>query len=126
VLQPVPRDPVDRAEGLVHEEDGRVHAQGPRHAHALALATRQLVGVAVAERGRVKTDELQQLVDPPVDAVVGPSAEPGDGGDVLADGLMREQAHLLDHVAHPSPEQHRVGPGDVLAVEQDAARRGLD
>ncbi len=37
VLQLLPDDRVDGAEGLIHEHDRRVRGQGPRHAHPLLL-----------------------------------------------------------------------------------------
>src|SRR5690242_4916650 len=48
LLQAIARDPVDGAERLVHQKDGRVGGEGACEADALALAARQLVRVAVA------------------------------------------------------------------------------
>ena len=42
------------------------------------------------------------------------------------DRLVREQADLLDDVADPAAQLHRVGRGDVLAVEQDPPAGRLD
>ena len=42
--------------------------------------------------------------------------------DVGADGLVREQPDLLDHVADAAPQLHRIDVGDVVAVEEDPAR----
>ena len=62
VLQPVPRDRVDRAERLVHQQHRRVGGERPGHADPLALAAGELVRVAVAVRRRVEADQLEQLV----------------------------------------------------------------
>jgi hypothetical protein len=39
---------------------------------------------------------------------------------------VREQADLLDHVAHAPPERVGVHAGDVVALELDAPARRLD
>ena len=98
VLQAAPDDGVDRPEGLVHEEDGRVGGQGPGHAHPLLLAAGELVRVAV-EHGRLEAHQVGQLPDPGRDAVLVPPEGAGDGADVAGHGVVGEEAHLLDHVA---------------------------
>src|SRR5690606_17625315 len=52
--------------------------------------------------------------------------EAGDGGDVLGDRLVREQPDLLDDVADAAPQLVGVDGGDVVAVEVDPPRGGLD
>ena len=73
VLQPLPGDRVDGAEGLVHEDDRRVGGQAAGDADALLLAAGELAGVAVAVLLRVEADEVEQLVDAGVDALAGPT-----------------------------------------------------
>ena len=53
---------VERPEGLVQQEDLGLDGQRPGQRHPLALATRELRGVALGQVGQA--DELQQLVDP--------------------------------------------------------------
>ena len=78
-LQPVPRDRVDGAERLVHQQHRRIGRQGPGHAGPLALAARQLGGVALGEAGGVQADQLQQLCGAGPDAVLVPSEQAGHG-----------------------------------------------
>ena len=53
----LPDDRVDRAEGLVHQQHGRVGGQGPGHANPLLLAAGELRRVAVGEVcGRARRD----------------------------------------------------------------------
>ena len=125
VLQAVTRQPVDGAEGLVHEQDRRVGSQGPGDPHALALAARELGRVAAAVEVRVEAHQGQQVACPLSSAARIPAQQAGDGGDVLGDRDVGEEAHLLDHVADAKPELDRVHAGDVLAVEQDPARGRL-
>ena len=47
-------------------------------------------------------------------------------GDVRDDLLVGEQPDLLDHVADPASELHRVLRGDVASLEEDPAGGGLD
>src|SRR2546428_648042 len=72
LLQALPRDPVDRSEWFVHEQDGRIRGQGPGESDALTLPARQLVRVAVAVLGRREADQLEQLVDTPGDSLAIP------------------------------------------------------
>src|SRR5438270_5063531 len=57
VLQAFPGNPVDGPEGLVHEQHGRVGAQGTGEADSLSLATRELVRVASGEQVRIEPDQ---------------------------------------------------------------------
>src|SRR5205807_4380876 len=97
---------------LVHEQDGRVGSQRPGHADPLPLPSGELVGAAVAVDRRVEADEVEQLVDPGLDAAALPAEEAGDGGDVGGDVEVRKQSDLLDDVADAPPQRHRVGGGD--------------
>src|SRR4051812_31239662 len=88
--------------GLAPGGLGRVGgARGERagHADALALAAGELGRVAVARLVRVERDELEQLVHARRDALLVPAEQPRDGGDVVLDLEVREQADLLDRVA---------------------------
>ena len=58
--------------------------------------------------------------------VLRPAEQLRHRADVRGDGLVREQPDLLDHVADVAAQLDRVGVGDVVAVEEDAARRRLD
>ena len=71
-LQALTRDRVYRAERLVEEESRRVYCQCSSHADPLALAAGELVGIAIAKRRRIETDEGQQLVDARAGAVAAP------------------------------------------------------
>ena len=53
---------VERAKGLVHQQDFRPRGQRPRHPHTLLLATRQLVRVALAVNRWRQAQQRQQLV----------------------------------------------------------------
>jgi len=120
VLQPPTNNWVDGTEGLIHQEHFRVGRQGPGNTHPLALASRQLMGVTVAEFGGVESHRGEQLVDSRAGALLVPARELRNGRNVGADGLMGEKANLLDDVADSPTQLHRVDLGDVLPVQLDA------
>ena len=75
VLQPLAGDRVDGAERLVHQDHRRVGGEATGDPDALLLAAGELAGVAVAVLARVEADQLEQLVDPLVDAVLLPAEQ---------------------------------------------------
>src|SRR2546425_5004290 len=108
---------VQGGEGLVHQEDLRVHDERAREIHALLHAARELVGIVLLEA--VEPDHLDEVLCP------------------LA-GLARAHAATLqavDDIAdHGSPGQERgvleddravgAGPAHHLAVDGDSGGRG--
>ena len=123
LLQPLPGHRVDGAEGLVHQQDRRVPRQRPGHPDPLALAAGQLVGEATPVLVGVETDQLEQLAHPGVDPGLVPAEEAGNGGDVVGHTPVGEQTTLLDHVADPTPQLHRVHLQDIGPVDEDPAAR---
>jgi hypothetical protein len=112
---------VERAEGLVHQQDARPEHERPRERDALVLATRQLRGaelglVGEAHRGEDRVDALLGLGRR--DLLL-PEPEPERKGHVLAHREIRAVRVALEH-------HHRVvvGPVARLAVHEHAAARG--
>ena len=125
VLQSIADDRIDGAEGLVHEHERGLGGHGARDADALALAARELRGVALLHVP-IEADQGEQLVDSRADAVSRPTQELGDRGDVRGDGLVREQPDLLDHVADPPSQRDGILVQHVLPVDEDLAGGRLD
>ena len=88
---------------------GGSHGEGAGHADALALAAGELGRVALREL-LGQADDLQQLADAVVDALLVPAQQMRDGGDVLADRAVGEQADLLDDVADLASQLGRARP----------------
>ena len=126
VLEALADDRVDGAERLVHEHDRRVGGQRPGDADALPLAAGELGRVAPGIRRGLQAHDREQLLGAGRQARLRPAQQPRHRDDVLLDRLVREQAGLLDHVADAAAELRDVARRRVDAVEQDAARRGLD
>ena len=121
LLEALPGHGVDGAEGLVHEQHRRIPAECPSHPDALALAAGQLVGESTPVASGVETDQLEQLTNPGVHPGLVPPEEAGDGGDVVGHAPVGEQTTLLDHIADPTPQLHRVHFEDIGPVDQDPA-----
>ncbi len=119
-------DRVERAEGLVHQEDVRLGGERASDADALLLAARELVRHPVAERGGIEREEIEQLVDAGGDALLAPVEQRRDRGDVLAHGAVRKQSVALDGVADVPAQFVGRQLADVLAVDEHTARTRLD
>ena len=126
LLQTLARDPIDRAERLIHQEDRGIGRQRPGEADSLALTPRELVRVAVAIFGGVEADQVEQLVDALFDAFRIPLPQPRHRADVVADGHMRKEAGLLDDVAHLQAERGGVDAMGIDAVDEDASAVGIE
>ncbi len=126
VLQAGADHGVDRAVGLVHQQHRRVGGQGPGHADALLLAARERRRVpAQHATGRGRPARSSSSTRARVRFLSQPSRV-GHGGDVVADGAVREQPDLLDHVADAPAELVDGEGGGVDAVDEDAAARRGD
>ncbi len=114
-LEPTADDGVHRSERLVHQQHRWVCSQGPGHADPLLLPSGEFRRIAV-EHVRFQADQIGQFTHPVGGLGLVPPQQPGDGADVLGDGPVREQAHLLDDVPDP-PSQF----GDGLVTDVGAA-----
>ena len=137
VLKPRARDRVEGAERLVHQQQRRVGGQRAREPDALPLPARELRRVPrPRRRGSSPTSSSSSSTRSRIRALR-PAEESRDGGDVVADRHVREEADLLDHVADAAPQlddgQIANRPPvdrDVAGVERDQPvdhleRRGL-
>ena len=89
---------VERAEGLVEQQHLRLDGERPGERHALALAARELGGVAVGEP--VELDEAEQLVDARGDLGLRALADAQAEGDVVVHGHVLEGGVVLEDEAH--------------------------
>ena len=117
---------VERAGGLVEDQDRRVLQDGAGDGDALALAARQR-GAALADHELVAAglagDEIVRLGQPRRLLHLGVAGLGPADADVLGDRAV-EQARVLEHhrdLVAQRVERHVL---DVLAVDQDAARSG--
>jgi hypothetical protein len=117
LLQPLPGDRVDGAEGLVHEQDRRDPPQGPGHAHPLALAAGELVGEAPPVLVGIETDQVEQLVHPASTRPC-PSRAGGERWPRCRHAPVGEEPALLDHVA----DARRSWTGSIFSTSVPSIR----
>ena len=72
-LEVLPRQRIDGAEWLVHQQDGRIGSQRPGYTDALRLAAGKLTGVLRGELGWLKTDQYEKLIHPAGCFILGPA-----------------------------------------------------
>ncbi len=109
---------VEGTEGLVEEEGGRVVHEGARECHPLLLATRELPRPATLEP--FELDDPEHRLDPLPMLASRDVLHLQPERHVVVDRHVRKQGVLLEHHVDAAPVRRRVG--DVLAVQQDAAR----
>ena len=128
VLHVPPDQRVERGERLVEQQDLGIVGQGPGQPHPLLHAAAQLVGVGVAQAA--EADQLQHLAGPLEPAGLVLALHLQAEGDVVEEAAVGEQAEVLEDHAHLGAPQLAealgAGRGDVLAVDEDLARRRLD
>ena len=88
---------VEVAGGLVGQQDERPVDEGPGHGHPLLLATGQLVGQVVPLLGQ--PDQVEHLGHLGGDDVLGAADDLEGEGHVLEDGLVGQEAEVLEHAA---------------------------
>ncbi|KAG1246977.1 hypothetical protein G6F65_020402 [Rhizopus arrhizus] len=118
---------VQRAGGLVEQEDGRVLQDRARNGHALLFPARQLQA-PFAHHGLVAVghghDQVMDVRQPCGSLDVGVGGAGPAVADVVVDGVV-EQHRVLRHHADRRPQ---AGLGDiahVLAVDDDRAAIGV-
>ncbi len=107
-LKSVAGNGVERAKWLVHKHGRWLCRQRPRQANPLLLTAGELGGVAASIRLGGQPDQVEQLLNPPVDPRFLPFEQSGNRGDVVRYPHVREKPGLLDHISN-LPAQLRRG-----------------
>ena len=105
---------VQRAEGLVHQQDGRVDGERAGEAHALLHAARELVGKLLPSSA--KANQLQQFLRPLVTLRGGQALKLQPELHICARRAPRQKRRLLEDEAAIAARR-----GDGLAVDTDHA-----
>src|SRR3954447_5650043 len=124
---------VEGAEGLVEEQDGRLHRQRPSEGHALALAARELGREPIGQM--VEVHELEQFAHALAHLGLGPLADLQPERHVLGHGEVLEGGVVLEDEADVALLGRQVGrigafDGDLAGVggleaRDDAQQRRL-
>ena len=112
--------------GLVGQQDQGPVDEGPGDRHPLLLATRELVGQVVALLGQ--PHQVQDLGHLGGDHVLGTADDVQGEGHVLVDGLVGEEAEVLEDAADVAAQVWDLPVAelaDLLARHPDVAAVGL-
>ena len=99
---------IERAEGLVHQEDRRVGGEGAGQADALALASGELMRIAAAKTAGLEADRGEQLEAAGIAFCARAALSFKHQASVALDGEMREEAGLLDHITDAAAQCDEV------------------
>jgi len=117
-------DRVERAEGLIHEQDGGIGGEGPGDSNALALASGEFTRPTMREFAWVEADELEHFLDTGGDAGRIPPFQIGNESDIFSNREMGEEPGVLDDVTDASPETGKIAIASRAAFDQDLPFRG--
>ena len=126
ILEPLAGDWIDGAEGLVHEDHGRIGRQPAGHADALLLSAGQLARVPVPVALGLQAHEVEEFVDAFGRALLVPLEQTRHQRDVVGHGHVREETAALDDVTDRAPELIGILGTDIFTVDRDGARSGID
>jgi len=107
---------IESAEGLVHQQNGRVCRESARDTDALTLPAGKLMRATGGEVPGLQPDEGEEFVDTRGDAIWVPFFEGRDQADIFCHREMREQACILNHVADAATESNGVPVGGSAAL----------
>src|SRR5712691_17776 len=126
VLQQPPGEGIERAEGLVHQQQWRIGGEGAGDADPLALAARELGGAQGREAIGVEADEREQLPRPRDAPRRWPAHQLGHQAHVALHGEVGNEPHLLDDVAGAAAQLDGVPRLEPPPPDDDRAGVGLD
>ena len=126
VLHFGPRERIERAKWLVHEQDFRFGSQRASQSDALPLPARKLMRKALGKRRWIEADQLQQFVASSNSFLSRLSFRFKNDADVALNIEVRKQAGLLNDVAHFSAQLNETEIADGRASYIDLAARRLD
>jgi hypothetical protein len=90
---------IDGTKGLVEQQDLRAQHHGTAQAHALLLASTQLVRVAI-QLLPLDLAERQQFIQPLLNVPGGPTFKTSEQADIVAGGQVGEQPGALYRKTH--------------------------
>ena len=115
---------IERAEGLVHQQNGWIGSEGASYANALALAAGKFVRAAGGEFVRIETDEDEEFFDALRNASRLPFFQFGNQTDILCDGEVGEQSAFLNNVPDAAAQANGIPVGGKPALDQHVAGLG--
>jgi len=117
-------DRIERAEGLVHQQNEWIGSEGPGHANTLTLASGKLVRAAGGEFVRIETDEDEEFFDSLGNASRLPFFQFGNQTDILCDGEVGEQSAFLNNVPDAAAQANGIPLAGRTALDDYVAGLG--
>src|SRR3954471_9421162 len=115
------RDWIERAEWFIEEKDRGIGSQSPRHSDSLALASGELLRIAVEQIGS-EANHGQQFSHSCANFFRGPVLNSWDHSNISLDSEMREQSALLNDVSSAAAQANGIPGSGRSAVHADFAR----
>ncbi len=115
---------VERAEGFVHEEDGRVGSKGAGDTDALALAAGEFARVAFCEFAGLETDEAHHFHKTREPFGWRPIFEVGNKRDVFCNREVREKPSFLNDITDAAAQADGIPVGGGATVDEHCSRGG--
>src|SRR5215469_4932824 len=78
----VARERIERSEGFVHQQEGRVGGERPGYAHSLSLPAGKLMWISAQELAGFEAHKLEQFANASIGLILRPTLEPGDQRDI--------------------------------------------
>src|SRR5712692_4107833 len=117
-------DGIERAEGLVHQKDGRIGGEGARDADALTLATGEFARMAMREFAGVEADKMEHFFDAGGNARGIPLFQNGNESDVFGNREMGEETGVLDDVTDAAAKPDEIPIAGRSILDEDFPLRG--
>ena len=117
-------DGIERAEGLVHQKDGRIGGEGTSDADALALAAGKLARTAMREFAGIEADKMQHFIDAGGDARGIPLFQNGNESDILSNREVGEKTGILNDVTDAAAEADEIPIAGGTILHEDFPLRG--
>ncbi len=117
-------DGIKRAEGLVHQKDGRIGGEGTSDADALALAAGKLARTAMREFAGIEADKMQHFIDAGGDARGIPLFQNGNESDILSNREVGEKTGILNDVTDAATKADEIPIARGTILDEDFPLRG--
>ena len=114
---------IERAEGLVHQQNGRIGSERPGDPDALSLSAGKFVGIAARIFVGLSPTSASKCRNARTNALFRPTFQTRQQRNIFFDGVVREEADVLNHVPDLAAQGDRVPVQRGAAVDAHFAAR---
>lgn len=116
-----PRERIEGAKRLVHEQNGRVGRERTSDADPLPLASGEFVRMPGGELRWFEANDTERFGDAFLRFIFGPALQSGDQADVSLHREVRKEARFLDDVTHLAAQADGIPFRRGTAFDDDCA-----